>query len=103
MLMSILTKTAFAHYCLRVNATLKALSNEQISGDLRYHMTQHGNLNAEQAKFYFCELALVLDYLRSQKIIHRDVKPENILLGQHSLFLFVSLCSLVCICLANLG
>ena len=33
-----------------------------------------------RVKLYMAELALGLDYLRGKKIIHRDVKPANMLL-----------------------
>lgn len=32
-----------------------------------------------QAKFYVCEVLTVLEYLHSQKVVYRDLKPEVIL------------------------
>ena len=37
-------------------------------------------LSEELAMFYFAQLALALDYLHSQRVLHRDVKPDNILI-----------------------
>lgn len=52
-----------------------------LGGDLRYHLQQESSHFTEaRVTLYVCEIALALDYLRSRKIIHRDVKPDNILL-----------------------
>ncbi|XP_053548567.1 serine/threonine-protein kinase 32C [Bombina bombina] len=53
-----------------------------LGGDLRYHLQQNVQFTEETVKLYICEMALALDYLRSQHIIHRDVKPDNILLDE---------------------
>uniref|UniRef100_A0A8C5TYY2 Serine/threonine kinase 32C n=1 Tax=Malurus cyaneus samueli TaxID=2593467 RepID=A0A8C5TYY2_9PASS len=53
-----------------------------LGGDLRYHLQQNVQFTEETVKLYICEMALALDYLRGQHIIHRDVKPDNILLDE---------------------
>lgn len=43
----------------------------QLGGDLRYHLQQNVQFSEDTVRLYICELALALDYLRSQHIIHR--------------------------------
>ncbi|MBZ3878083.1 Serine/threonine-protein kinase 32A, partial [Sciurus carolinensis] len=54
-----------------------------LGGDLRYHLQQNVRFQEDTVKLFICELALALDYLQSQRIIHRDMKPDNILLDEH--------------------
>uniref|UniRef100_A0A674NLD9 Serine/threonine-protein kinase 32A n=1 Tax=Takifugu rubripes TaxID=31033 RepID=A0A674NLD9_TAKRU len=53
-----------------------------LGGDLRYHLQQGVQFSEDAARLYLCEMTLALDYLQSQHIIHRDVKPDNILLDE---------------------
>ena len=42
-----------------------------LGGDLRYHIQQGVKFDGERVKLYLCEIALALDYLRKEYIIHR--------------------------------
>ncbi|XP_076372172.1 serine/threonine-protein kinase 32B-like isoform X3 [Tachypleus tridentatus] len=54
-----------------------------LGGDLRYHIQQEGQFSETRVCLYLCELALALDYLLSKCILHRDIKPDNILLDEN--------------------
>ncbi|RWS01939.1 serine/threonine-protein kinase 32B-like protein, partial [Dinothrombium tinctorium] len=53
-----------------------------LGGDLRYHLQQERFFSEERVAFYLWEISLALDYLKSCKILHRDIKPDNILLDE---------------------
>ncbi|ESK94134.1 agc pka protein kinase [Moniliophthora roreri MCA 2997] len=51
------------------------------SGTLRSLIRKHAPLSASTIQFYFCAIAAGLTFLHDHDIVHRDVKPENILIG----------------------
>lgn len=51
-------------------------------GELFQHLKRTGPFSEQKARFYISEIILALDYLHRNKIIFRDIKPENILLDR---------------------
>ena len=48
----------------------------------RYHLSGNNKFNEEAVRFICAEIGSALDFLRTKKIVHRDVKPDNILLDE---------------------
>lgn len=51
-----------------------------LGGDLRFHLERLGAMDEGTVRFYTAELSSALAFLHEKRIIHRDVKPDNILL-----------------------
>src|SRR6266566_6197085 len=53
-------------------------------GSLRQRYPIGTRIPRETIKSYVRQVADALQYAHNEKVIHRDVKPENMLLGQHN-------------------
>lgn len=67
------------------------VSDLLLGGDLRYHIQQEIVFSEESVVLFVAEIALALDYLQSHRIIHRDIKPDNILLDEEGEWLHLRL------------
>ncbi|XP_063703839.1 LOW QUALITY PROTEIN: serine/threonine-protein kinase greatwall [Culicoides brevitarsis] len=52
-----------------------------IGGDLKSLLAMYGFFEESAAKFYVSEICLALEYLHSHGIVHRDIKPDNMLIA----------------------
>ena len=49
-------------------------------GELYDHMSENIRLEESDVKLYIATLAMALGHLHDQNLIHRDIKPDNILI-----------------------
>jgi serine/threonine kinase 32 len=68
-------------YCFEDMSFAYIVMDICLGGDLRYRMSQSGGrIKESQVIFYSCQLVFALMYIHSQKMIHCDIKPENVVL-----------------------
>ena len=51
-------------------------------GDFEYFIKANYPLKEDIIRFYSAEIILFLEYMQSKKLVHRDLKPQNIMIDQ---------------------
>ena len=68
-------------YCLQTPNNVFMVMEYMIGGDLKSLLGMYGCFPEHQAVFYLASMVLALQYLHKRGIVHRDIKPDNMLLS----------------------
>lgn len=71
----------FAHFLVGFYFMIKVMEY-MIGGDLKSLIAAYGYFCESAALFYCAEITMALEYLHKHGIIHRDIKPDNMLLSE---------------------
>lgn len=74
-------------FCVNLYYSLQSISyiylvmEYMVGGDLKSLLTMYGFFDESSARFYVAEVTSALQYLHEHGIVHRDIKPDNMLIS----------------------
>ncbi len=71
------------HYSFQDEKYLYLVMDFCQGGDLMSYLIKEDTLSEEKAKFYIAEIILCVNEIHKMKCIHRDIKPDNILIDKN--------------------
>ncbi|CAL8124141.1 unnamed protein product [Orchesella dallaii] len=71
------------YYSLQTHTHVYFVMEYCVGGDLKSLLSHMRFFPLEMGAFYIAEIASALDYLHNQGIIHRDIKPDNMLIDKY--------------------
>ncbi|KAJ2556158.1 rim15, signal transduction response regulator [Coemansia sp. RSA 1933] len=69
------------YYAFHSSKHLFLVMEYLLGGDLAGLLRVWGVMDEDAAKFYFAEIACAIDYLHRNSIVHRDIKPDNVIVA----------------------
>eukprot|EP01103_Thecamoeba_quadrilineata_P019467 TRINITY_DN789_c1_g1_i5.p1 TRINITY_DN789_c1_g1~~TRINITY_DN789_c1_g1_i5.p1 ORF type:complete len:227 (-),score=25.56 TRINITY_DN789_c1_g1_i5:907-1587(-) len=69
-------------YAFQTSEDLCMVVDFMSGGDLRYHLSRIQKFPEDHVRFYASQMVLALEHLHGRGIVHRDIKPDNLLLDE---------------------
>ncbi|KAH9256267.1 hypothetical protein BASA81_005488 [Batrachochytrium salamandrivorans] len=73
-----------SYYAFQDAKRLYLVMDIALGGDMRYNLEHNipekKPFGESRVKFYIAQLVLALDYIHGKRVLHRDIKPDNILM-----------------------
>lgn len=72
-----------SYYAFQDPKRLYLVMDIALGGDMRYnleHTPDKRPFPENRVRFYMAQLCLALDYIHEKRVLHRDIKPDNILM-----------------------